>query len=85
MSTEREALPDEIPWWCADTALGRIGWIAVERIGPGAGDADALPDLNVESRPGRVRLGVGVDQTFAGPGVRVARHHAPIGLHVACP
>ena len=71
MDTEREALPDEIHWWCADTALGRIGWIAVEQIGPGAGDADALPDLNVESRPGRVLLGVSVDQTHPGPGVRV--------------
>jgi predicted esterase len=71
METEREALPDEIDWWCADTDLGRIGWIGVDKIGPGAGDAEALPDLNIESRPGRVLLGVTVDRAFAGPGVRV--------------
>ncbi|MEE8104116.1 MAG: PDZ domain-containing protein [Planctomycetota bacterium] len=71
-STEREALPDRIDWFCAEPALGRIGWIEVEEIGAAEGDAAAVEDLNVESRPGRVLLGVSVDQAFAGPGVRIA-------------
>ncbi|MDH3592786.1 MAG: alkaline phosphatase family protein, partial [Planctomycetota bacterium] len=50
----------------------RVGWVEVLELGAGPADAPAMPDLNVMSTPGRVRLGVNVDRAFAGPGVKVA-------------
>ncbi|MHC4547459.1 MAG: PDZ domain-containing protein [Planctomycetota bacterium] len=69
--TPRDPHPQEIDWWCADAATGRVAWVEILEIGPAAGDADALPDLNVTSTPGRVRLGFRADRSFAGEGVRV--------------
>jgi len=67
----RDALPTKIDWWCATPATGRVAWVEVLELGAAVGDADAEPDLNVVSKPGRVRLGVQVNRAFAGPGVQV--------------
>ena len=71
--TPRDPLPDEIDWWCADPATGKFAWVEVTEIGPGETDAKPLPDLNIISRPGKVRIGIQVDRNFQGPGVKVAK------------
>jgi len=71
LATPREPWPLEVDWWCSEPALGRRAWVEVLAIGPAAGDTDPLPDLNVQTTPGRVRIGVTIDQAFAGPGVKV--------------
>jgi membrane-associated protease RseP (regulator of RpoE activity) len=59
----------DLAWSCA--APCRIGRVEIVALGAGASDADALPDSNVMSSPGRIRLGFQADSAFAGPGVRV--------------
>jgi len=71
LATPRDPWPAAVDWWCSDPALGRRAWVEVDAIGPAVGDADALPDLNVESSPGRVLIGVTIDREYAGPGVKV--------------
>jgi poly(3-hydroxybutyrate) depolymerase len=71
--TKRDPHPKEIDWWCADPARGRFRWVEVLELGPTPGDAEALPDLNIMTTPSRVRIGIYVDQAFAGEGVRVLR------------
>ena len=68
--TVREAFPHEIDWRFGEA--GAVAWLEVLEIGPGEGDAEALADINVVSKPGRVRIGFNVDRAFAGPGVKVA-------------
>jgi poly(3-hydroxybutyrate) depolymerase len=72
-ATVREPHPDEIHWWCAEPGTGRFRWVEVLEIGPTPGDAEALPEDNVMSTPGRVRIGIYVDRAFEGEGVRVER------------
>jgi hypothetical protein len=68
--TPRDPHPQEIDWWCAEPC--RVAWIEILELGAAAGDAEALPDPNVMSTPGRVRLGFNVDRAHEGPGVLVA-------------
>jgi poly(3-hydroxybutyrate) depolymerase len=68
--TPRDPHPQEIDWWCAEPC--RVAWVEILELGATAGDAEALPDLNVISSPGRVRLGFNVDRAHEGPGVLVA-------------
>jgi poly(3-hydroxybutyrate) depolymerase len=68
----RDPVPPELEWSCADVATGRVAWIEILELGPGAGDAEALEDLNPLVQPGRPRLGFSADNAFPGPGVKVA-------------
>ena len=71
--TTREALPRSIAWKCAAPAQGEIAWVEVLKIGESPHDAAASADRNVMSMPGRVRIGINVDQAFEGGGVRIAK------------
>jgi len=71
--TKRDPHPKEVDWWCADPARGRFRWVEVLELGSTPGDAEAMPDLNIMTTPSRVRIGIYVDQAFAGEGVRVLR------------
>jgi len=68
----RDPTPDELEWSCADVATGRVGWLEILEIGPGAGDAEPVADLNPIVQPGRPRLGFSADRAFEGEGVKVA-------------
>ncbi|MHC4731892.1 MAG: PDZ domain-containing protein [Planctomycetota bacterium] len=68
--TPRDPHPQEIDWWCAEPC--RVSWVEILELGPVAGDAEPLPDLNVIRTPGRIRLGFHPDREHPGPGVRVA-------------
>ncbi|NJN14496.1 MAG: PDZ domain-containing protein [Planctomycetes bacterium] len=70
--TVREREPAAIDWWCADVSTGQVAWAEVLEIGGGEGDAPALPDVNVMSTPGRVRIGVTPDRDGSAAGVTVA-------------
>jgi len=69
--TPRDPHPREFSWKCADPAQGRVAWAEVLAIGVSEQDPAATPDINVMSVPGRVRIGISVDQKFSGEGVRV--------------
>jgi membrane-associated protease RseP (regulator of RpoE activity) len=71
LSARRDVSPDAVEWRTADAALGRFRWIEVDELGPGDGDAAAVPDVQVTTRPGRVTLGFRIDQKHAGTGVAV--------------
>ncbi len=70
---KRDALPAKLDWVCAETGLGKVRWVETLELGPGVGDAAALPDLNLMTGKGRVRLGVHTSRTFMGPGVSVEK------------
>ncbi|MCZ6573030.1 MAG: PDZ domain-containing protein [Planctomycetota bacterium] len=70
---KRESLPAKLEWLCAEPELGEVRWLKILELGPTAGDAAALPDLNVMTEKGRVRLGVHTSRTFMGPGVSVEK------------
>jgi pimeloyl-ACP methyl ester carboxylesterase len=67
----RNPRPERIWWAGAAGAPSRVHWLANVRVGETESDAD-LPDPNPDLPPGRPRIGVQVDQTFAGPGVKVS-------------
>jgi len=58
--THRDATPQEFTWLCGETETGAFRWAEILEIGAAQGDAKKLPDLNIMSTPGRVRLGVGL-------------------------
>ncbi len=60
-----------VEWWTATPELGRAAWLEVLELGSGVGESELPDDVNVMSRPGRVRLGFSVDTTFKGAGVKV--------------
>ncbi len=70
---KRDALPAKLDWVCAEPGLGSVRWAEILELGTGVGDAAALPDLNVMTGKGRVRLGVHTSRTFTGPGVSVEK------------
>jgi len=63
----RDPHPATVVW--EGTAPARVKWLSVTEIGERS-DAE-FPDRNPELPPGRVRIGVVVDQAFRGPGVRI--------------
>ncbi|HEX5137225.1 MAG TPA: PDZ domain-containing protein [Planctomycetota bacterium] len=64
----RDPHPKTLLWEGA--APGRVRWLAVTEIGERKGDE--FPDVNPKLPPGRVRIGINIDQAFEGPGVLVA-------------
>ncbi|MHC4952886.1 MAG: PDZ domain-containing protein [Planctomycetota bacterium] len=70
--TPRDPHPRAIRWKCASPELGRVAWVELLELGAAEGEAPHPDPVNVLSRPGRVRIGVGVDQTFEGDGVRIS-------------
>jgi len=71
--TPRDPHPRAFAWKCADPAQGRIAWAEILAIGASGDDPAASPDRNVMSVPGRVRIGIGVDQNFDGDDVRITK------------
>jgi len=71
--TPREPHPRAFSWKCASPAQGRIDWAEILAIGVSDVDPAALPDRNVMSTPGRLRIGIGVDRNFEGTGVRITQ------------
>jgi predicted esterase len=65
----RDPQPRTVVW--EGTAPGRVRWLAVTELGKTATEAP-FPDVNPKLPPGRVRIGVVIDQAFEGPGLRVA-------------
>lgn len=80
--TRRDPHPKHIVW--EGTASCRVRWLNVAELGDKAGDAD-FPDINPKLLP-RVRIGVVIDDAFAGPGalVKEVQGGSPaesIGIH----
>ncbi len=67
--TRRDPHPKHILW--EGTGPGRVHWLSVTEVGDRGNDAD-FPDVNPMLPPGRVRIGIVVDQEYQGSGVRVA-------------
>ncbi len=67
--TRRDPQPKSIVW--AGTGPCRIRWLNVAELGDTRNDAD-FPDVNPKLPPARVRIGVVIDEAFAGPGVLVS-------------
>jgi hypothetical protein len=64
----RDPHPMNLVWEGA--APGRVRWLAVTALRERQG-AD-FPDINPKLPPGRVRIGITIDQEFEGPGLRVS-------------
>jgi hypothetical protein len=84
--TRRAPRPARVTWAGTATAPKRVDWLEVVSLSE-AGAGDAAPDPNPELPPGRVRIGITLDQAFAGPGVKVGgvaddTPAAAIGLEV---
>lgn len=71
--TPREEHPRTFRWKCADPAQGRVAWAQILAVGKSEEDPAASLDRNVVSMPGRVRIGISVDQAFEGEGVRITQ------------
>ncbi|MDH3590291.1 MAG: PDZ domain-containing protein [Planctomycetota bacterium] len=69
--TQRVAMPKRLDWRCASPATGRVAWLEVLELGETKEAVPAGEDINFQSTPGRVRLGVNIDTAFAGPGVKI--------------
>jgi len=89
MGARRDPLPDRIEWATAHVETGAAQWAEITAIGVGEDDAaaDAVPDIQVLSTPGRVLIGIGVDREYTGVGVRVTsvdarRPAGDLGLQV---
>ncbi len=54
----------------ASLDVGRCDWVRIDEI-KDVGNNEKFKDFNLWSSPGRVRVGVVIDQQFAGPGVRI--------------
>lgn len=67
--TRRDPHPKRLLWEGAGP--GRVHWLAVTEVGDRGNDAE-FEDVNPMLPPGRVRIGIVVDQDYQGPGVRVA-------------
>jgi hypothetical protein len=67
---KREAHPERVTWQGTAEAPKRVHWLQVLELGETDGKAP-FADANPKLDPGRVRLGVHLDQAFAGPGVRI--------------
>lgn len=68
--TSRTPLPSKIIWETADPEAGRCDWVQIDEI-KDIGNNHEFKDVNLISPPGRLLLGVVIDQQYAGPGVRI--------------
>jgi len=66
----RNPHPKAVTWQGAAGMTARVHWLEVEDARDVSNDVD-FPDPNPAVSRGRVLLGVTVDQTFPGPGVRI--------------
>ncbi len=66
----RDPAPKVIWWEGADRSPSRVDWLRVTKVAGGSGK-EPFPDVNPKLTETRVRIGVMIDQAFAGPGVRV--------------
>jgi membrane-associated protease RseP (regulator of RpoE activity) len=66
----RDPHPKRLVWEGAEGAPARVRWLRVLETGEAGGDAD-FPDVNPPIAPARVTIGVVIDQTFAGVGVKI--------------
>jgi hypothetical protein len=68
--TRRIPHPRKVVWEGAEDAPGRVHWLRVTKVADVGNDVE-VEDLNPMVGPGRVLIGITVDQAFDGPGVRV--------------
>lgn len=66
----RDPAPRVVWWEGVQGSPGRIDWINVVGVTGGSGK-EPFPDANAELKETRVRLGVALDEAFAGPGARI--------------
>ncbi len=66
----RDPAPKVVWWEGIQGSPGRIDWVTVTAVSGGSGK-EPFPDANPELRETRVRLGVALDEAFAGPGARI--------------
>ncbi len=66
----RDPLARSLVWETADVKCGRVQWLTVTNLGRSGGQ-DVFPDLNPGITRGRVVLGVRLDQSYEGVGVRI--------------
>ena len=73
MGAMRDPLPDQLEWATAHEETGAAGWIEILQIRESDADVGRadIPDIQVMSTPGRVLIGIGLDQDYLGAGVRV--------------
>lgn len=65
----RDPQPRGVVW--EGTGPARLGWLGVTEIGDAGNDAD-FPDVNPELPPGRVRIGIVIDQALMETELRIA-------------
>jgi predicted esterase len=69
----RNPLPKNLTWETSDSKVGRCHWVKIEKVGEAVSPAPELvKDFNLQ-RVSRVRIGIYIDQAFAGEGVRIER------------
>jgi hypothetical protein len=68
---QRDPSPLLVEWYAAHVEIGAARWIAMAELGEAPGDAPARPEVNVPARPGRVLLGINVNEALDGQGVEV--------------
>lgn len=59
-NTKRES-SNELRWLTSEVSTGQAKWLELLELGEGDNDADPLVDVNVETTPGRIRLGVEIE------------------------
>ena len=69
-ATVRVPHPSRVVWSGTAAAPNRVDWLVVDELGGTAGDL-AFRDPNPMMPPGRLRLGVTIDQGFTGTGVKI--------------
>lgn len=67
----RESTPLAVAWHAAHPEIGAVRWLAITEIGATPEDPPERPDVNVLSSPGRVLLGINVNEAVEGQGVEV--------------
>ena len=68
--TSRKPNPGVVTWETSDPEAGRCDWVRIDEIKDVGNNAD-VEDLNLMTPPGRLILGVVIDQQYGGPGVRI--------------
>ena len=66
----RVADPKVVTWEGIDGAPSRVHWLRVTKVTGGSG-VEPFADVNPKLTESRVRIGVMIDQAFAGPGARI--------------
>ena len=67
----RDPARRELAWEGIESAPPRVDWLVVTSVKENWGNPE-IPDVNPVLTDSRVRLGVMLDQEFAGPGVRIS-------------